>query len=177
MLRRLIEQMSGIYTGATVKLHTSTSLQCMGLAGEEIVDDRVWVVKAHHPGLMPGVIQFNSQKTICCVRNPIDVIVSFATLINTLSHTAQPEYEYHTDFPEWWDWWVKKQSADMKRYFDTLLRHCRDEGKNPIYIVRFEDLLKDKQGELEGVMKYLLDMDSLEGTNAQRRIEQITNCD
>lgn len=58
MLRRLIEQMTGVYTGATIKLHTATSLQCMGLAGEEIIDDRVMVVKAHHPGLMEGAIPF-----------------------------------------------------------------------------------------------------------------------
>lgn len=55
-LRRWIEQITGVTTGATVSLHTSTSLQCMGLKGEAIVDERVWVVKAHHPALMPGVL-------------------------------------------------------------------------------------------------------------------------
>jgi len=107
MLRRLVEQMSGVFTGATMRLYTATTLQIMGLAGEEVVDDRVWVVKAHHPGLMPGVIPINSHKVICCIRNPIDVFTSFATFCNTMSHSAQPEFDYHKDFPEWWDWWVK----------------------------------------------------------------------
>lgn len=39
-LRRLLEQVTGISTGATVMLHTATSLQCMGLKGEYVVDDR-----------------------------------------------------------------------------------------------------------------------------------------
>ncbi len=87
-LRSLLESVSGVTTGATVSLHTSTSLQCMGLKGEEIVDERVWIVKAHHPALMPGVLKFESNKVICCIRNPLDVFISYASLANTLSHTA-----------------------------------------------------------------------------------------
>lgn len=173
MLRRLIEQMTGIFTGATVKLFTSTSLQMMGLAGEEVTDDRVWVVKAHHPGLMPGAITFNSTKVICCIRNPIDVFVSFATFVNAMSHSAQTEYEIYKDFPEWWTWWINMNAEVHSRYFHTMLRHCTDEGKNPIYIVRYEDLVSNKQEELEGVMKFLLGTSDLEGTNCQRRIQDI----
>ena len=50
MLRRLIEQITGVYTGAPVSLNTSTNLQICGLAGEAVVDDRVWFVKSHSPG-------------------------------------------------------------------------------------------------------------------------------
>lgn len=174
MLRRLIEQMTGVFTGATVRLFTATSLQMMGLAGEEITDDRVWVIKAHHPGLMPGAIQFDSHKVICCIRNPIDVFTSFATFVNTMSHSAVPEFDYHKDFPEWWDWWVKYNADLHAKYFTTMIRHCTEEGKNPIHFVRFEDLIANKAEELEGVMKFLLGVESLEGTNAQTRIKQIT---
>jgi hypothetical protein len=62
----------------------------------------------------------------CCVRDPIDVIFSYATLVNTFAHSAKAEYEFHTDFPEWWDWWVKEQSANHKKYFGTLFQHCID---------------------------------------------------
>lgn len=87
MMRRLVEQLSGVYSGATVSLHTS-SLQLMGMAGEEIADNRVWIVKAHHPGYLFKAIEFDSHKVITCIRNPIDVIVSYASLVNTLSHSA-----------------------------------------------------------------------------------------
>jgi hypothetical protein len=47
-----------------------------------------------------------------------------------------------------------------------MLRHCNDEGRNPIYIVRYEDLVTNPGPELEGIMKFLLDLDDLKGTNA-----------
>lgn len=52
-----------------------------------------------------------------------------------------------------------------------MLKHCNEENRNPIYIVRFEDLLANPKSELEGIYKFLLDLDSLEGTNAQRRLD------
>ena len=91
-----------------------------------------------------------------------------------MSHTANPEFNYPTDYPEWWDWWVKTQAKTHARYFETLIRHCTKEGKNPIYFCRYEDLVKDKQTELTGIMKFLLDVDDLTGTNCERRIEQIS---
>lgn len=73
-LRRVLEQCTGISTGATVSLHTSTTLQIQGLKGEFIADDRAWIIKAHHPGNIPMNLSFVSNKVICCVRNPFDVI-------------------------------------------------------------------------------------------------------
>jgi len=175
MLRKQLELITGISTGATVSLNTSTSLQITGLAGEEIVDDRVFIIKAHHPGLFPGVIEFDSTKVLMCVRNPLDVLVSFASLVNTLSHTAEPEFSYATDFPEWWDWWVKDQAEKHANYFNTMIDACTTGGKNPVYITRFEDLLSNKQEELTGVMKFLLGVEDLTGTNAERRIHQVCN--
>ena len=173
-LRRLLEQVTGISTGATVQLHTSTSLQCMGLKGEQIVDDRTWIIKAHHPSLLPMATKFASDKVICCVRNPLDVILSFASLSNTMSHSANPEFDYATDYPEWWAWWVKTQAITHAKYFEILLRHCTKEGKNPIYICRYEDLVSDSKKELDGIMKFLLDVDDLSGTNCERRIDQLS---
>lgn len=172
-LRRLVEQATGITTGATVHTHTSTSLQSMGLKGEYIIDDRCWVIKAHHPALMPMVKQFDSSKVICCVRNPLDVLVSFATLANTMSHSAVPEFNYAKDYQEWWNWWLRTQIDNHVKYFETMLRHCLKENKNPIYIVRYEDLVKDQTGEMNGLMKFLLDTDDLTGTNAERRLQQM----
>jgi hypothetical protein len=37
---------------------------------------------------------------------------------------------------------------------------------NPIHIVRYEDLLNEPKDTYEGLFKYLLEVDSLEGTNA-----------
>lgn len=123
-LRKYLEQMTGISTGATVSLHTSTSLQIQGLKGEFITDDRTWIIKAHHPMQIPLASKFNSDKIVCCIRNPLDVFVSFASLGNTLSHSGQPEYSYDKDYPEWWDFWVKMQAEQHAKYFEAMLRHC-----------------------------------------------------
>jgi len=114
---------------------------------------------------------FMSDKVVCCVRNPLDVFVSFASLGNTLSHSGQPEYSYSKDYPEWWDFWVNDQAERHNRYFQTMLDHCNKDNKNPIYITRYEDLVDNPKAELTGLYKFLLDMDDLAGTNAERRIE------
>ena len=73
---------------------------------------------------MPGVLEFDSSKVLMCVRNPLDVLVSFASLVNTLSHTAEPEFSYSKDFPKWWDWWVKDQAKKHAQYFNTMIDSC-----------------------------------------------------
>lgn len=60
-----------------------------------------------------------------------------------MSHSEVPEFSYPKDFPKWWDWWVKLQTDNFELYFRTIIRQCTKEGKNPIYIVRYEDLLSN----------------------------------
>jgi len=48
-LRRLIEEVTGVYTGANMPLHITTMQHCMDMMGEEVVDDRAWIIKSHHP--------------------------------------------------------------------------------------------------------------------------------
>jgi len=163
--------MTGISTGACVPLHTSTSLQFQGLKGEYTVDDRCWIVKSHHPMLIPYQSKFSSDKVILCVRNPTDVLMSLASFVNTMSHSGQPAYSFDEDYAQWFDWWVNDMAKMHAKYFEILMRHCSKEGRNPIYITRYEDLCSNLRGELEGMYKYLLDLDDLKGTNAQRRID------
>ena len=89
-----------------MSLHTATSLQIQGLKGEYIWDDRVWITKSHHPFIIPNTVLFKSNKTIFCVRSPMDVFPSYASFVNTMNHGVKPDYEYEERFPEWWDWWV-----------------------------------------------------------------------
>ena len=73
----------------------------MGQLGQFVTCDsnRVWVTKTHHP--MPTTANaFTAEKLIFVARNPIDVIPSFANLLNLNSHSLVPEQQYHIDFPE-----------------------------------------------------------------------------
>ena len=56
-----------------------------------------------------------------------------------------------------------------------MLKHCNDDRENPIYIMRYEDLVANPKQELEGIMKYLLDLDDLTGTGAEKRIAEVVN--
>ena len=51
-----MEQTTGIATGSCSALHSGTFLQIFGLKGEYVIDERVWITKAHHPILLPKVL-------------------------------------------------------------------------------------------------------------------------
>ena len=144
----------------------------MGFKGEEIVDDRVWVVKAHHPALLKGVLTFDSQKVICLMKNPLDIIYSYAKFNQTMSD-SQTDFSIEKEYPEWWDWWVHEQAVNIQKYFDTLFKHCVTEKKNPIYFCRQEDIAVNTKSELTNIMKFMFDMDDLTGTNIERRIDEV----
>ena len=61
----------------------------------------------------------------------------------------------------------------MRRFFDVLLRHCTEEQKNSLYIVRYEDIVTDPKETLMGLMSFLLEQKDLTGTNIERRIDEV----
>jgi hypothetical protein len=71
-----------VYTGANMPLNITTMQHCMDMMGEEVVDDRAWIIKSHHPMPNPLQLDFVSNKVICIVRNPVDAMVSMISLIN-----------------------------------------------------------------------------------------------
>ena len=44
---------------------------------------------------------------------------------------------------------------------------------NPLYIIRYEDLVFDPKTAYEDIFKFLLDLDDISGTNIQRRINEV----
>ena len=107
-LRRYIERITGVYTGADMCIDHTFHEAMMGLLGQNIVGDsnRVWITKTHKPQDIPNSKSFSASRMIVIARNPIDVFPSFAGLINLNSHSLEPEQQYHVDFPKFWDGWV-----------------------------------------------------------------------
>jgi len=63
-------------------------LQHGGLLGEQVFGhDSVWVTKSHYPYMEMGHAKMAADKIICIVRNPLDVIPSYASMLVTMSHT------------------------------------------------------------------------------------------
>ena len=113
-LRKYVEQVSGITTGSSLPMHTATSLQLLGMKGEGVTDDRVWVIKSHHPLKIPQSAEFKSSKTVVCIRNPLDVLISYANCLNTFSHDNKLAFDVNDKFPEWWSSFVKAETNRMK---------------------------------------------------------------
>jgi hypothetical protein len=55
------------------------------MAGEGIVNRRVWIVKSHYPE-RPEEIEFKANKIILLVRNPMDAILSLFHMNATATH-------------------------------------------------------------------------------------------
>ena len=90
MLRKLIENVTGVETGSTMPAIFNSVLPIIGMKGESYFDNSVWVVKTHYPTIMPTDEQnpFRANKTFMVVRNPYDVIPSYSMLLQTGSHSA-----------------------------------------------------------------------------------------
>ena len=147
-------------------------LQLQGLKGEDIVDDTVWIVKTHSPWIMPFAPVFHCNKIICIVRSPIDVIISFLHLFSLGNHVQKAPFEYHERHPQWWDWWVRLCTARMTTWYKTLLNDSKMK-RLPVLFTRFEDLVTNPETELTNIMKFLLNVTDITGTNAERRVKEV----
>mmetsp|Transcript_30026 Transcript_30026/g.21783 ORF Transcript_30026/g.21783 Transcript_30026/m.21783 type:complete len:211 (+) Transcript_30026:468-1100(+) len=163
-LRKTLESTVGIPTGGVISLHTSTSLQIMGLKGEYITDDTTWIVKSHHPYKMPLSLTCDVNKVLVIVRNPMDVIISYACFANTMNHSTKPKFSFFEEYPEWWNDWVSLNAKVMKRFFNMIFEEVKNK-KYDVHFLRYEDLVNQKQERLEGAMKFLMEIDDVEGTN------------
>ena len=76
-------------------------LMLMGLAGEGLVDKRVWVVKTHYPERY-GKTKCYAERAILLVRNPMDCITSLYNMVATGSHNRSIEDNDFKKFPKVW---------------------------------------------------------------------------
>lgn len=119
--------------------------------------------------LFPGR-KMVSNKLFMSVRDPLDVFISQLNLYNTGSHSVSLPYDVPTRDPKWFEDMIEGISKTHKAYFDILFRDVIDAKSNPLYIVRYEDLVSEKEDALKGLFCFLLDLPTLEGTNAERMI-------
>lgn len=54
-----------------------------------------------------------------------------------------------------------------------MIKDCVQDKKNPIYFLRFEDLVADPKKTLSGLFAFLLDLDDISGTNIETRIDEV----
>ena len=76
----------------------------------------VWITKTHF-----GSRPFKAQKMFVIARNPIDVIPSAANQKNTFDHSGMINEQYHVDFPEYWDQFLRKVALNIRDNHTTVL--------------------------------------------------------
>ena len=105
-------------------------------------------------------------------RNPIDVIPSFANLCNTRSHSIELNEQYHVDFPQYWDQFVRQMILNIRDNHTVVMNSIAKEI--PTYFMRYEDLKLNPVPALTDLFCFLLDVPSIEGTIVERRINEVT---
>jgi len=171
-LRKYLEMLTGIATGADNTLHVNVHLQMQNLKGEWCVDDTVWIAKTHSPWVMPDAPSFLANKMIVIVRNPTEVIISWLNLVATCSHNVKQPFDVEKDYPNYWDWWVEDCSRYMAAWYQTYIQEAKMR-KVPILFIRFEDLVTDPKSQLTNIMRFLCGIKQIEGTNAERRVQEV----
>ena len=78
----------------------------MGLAGEGLVDKRVWAIKTHYPERY-GKTKFGAERAVLLVRSPLDCITSLYNMVCSGSHDLWVADDTYTKFPAHWNEFVQ----------------------------------------------------------------------
>jgi hypothetical protein len=167
LLRAYLEKITGLTSGSdcdiTKKLNKD--LMNMGLAGEGLVDKRVWVVKSHYPERY-GKTKFYSERAILLVRNPLDCITSLFNMVCTGSHNKSISDNDFKQFPQLWSEFIQQDITVWKDFHDFWLN-----AKIPVHIVRYEDVVNNPEPTLRELLKFILNQDDLSGTKVEQYLQ------
>lgn len=138
LLRAYLEKIMGLITGSdcdiTKKLNVA--LMDLGLAGEGLVDKRVWIVKTHYPERY-GKTRFGAERAILLVRSPLDCITSLFNMVCSGSHDLSIQDYDFLQFHAFWREFLE-QEITVWRDFHTFWM----KAKVPVHIVRYEDIIQ-----------------------------------
>ena len=171
LLRSYLEKITGLVTGSDTDIShgLNRALLTAGLQGEGLVDKRVWIIKTHYPERYGGTM-FGAERSILLVRNPLDAIVSVFNLFTTKSHTLSVKDDTFIRFSNVWKAYVETELRVWKEFHNFWLQ-----SKLPVHIIRYEDLVSNPESALTELMKFVLNVKTLENTRAQAHIKLATN--
>lgn len=137
LLRAYLEKIMGLITGSdcdiTKKLNVA--LMDLGLAGEGLVDKRVWVVKTHYPERY-GKTRFGAERAILLIRSPLDSITSLFNMVCSGSHDLSISDGDFLTFKRYWVEFIEQEITVWKDFHEFWIK-----AKVPVHIIRYEDIL------------------------------------
>jgi len=152
LLRTWLESITGILTCSDTRPDRPLSIALandMQLVGEGLCQPPF--TKTHWPERI-GFRSFTAHRIVLVVRNPWDVLDSFWNLNVTNTHTkkvTEHVYEvYRSTF-------LEMMEAELLVWCDFLQFWVYGEGsKLPRILVRYEDLVREPQRQLERILKF-----------------------
>lgn len=72
--------------------------------------------------------------------------------------------------------WCKLGAEMYSKWFNYWIKQA-ERTNQIIYFFRFEDVIADTKKELTEIMKFLLGLESVEGTVIEQRINEVLNWD
>lgn len=166
LLRAYLEKVMGLVTGSDCDITKKLNLELMnmGLAGEGLVDKRVWVVKTHYPERY-GKTKFGAERCILLVRSPLDCVTSLFNMVCSGSHDRSITDDDFVKFSTHWAQFIEQEITVWKDFHDFWLK-----AKIPVHIIRYEDIVLRPEPTLNDLMKFILNVDSIDGTKVQKFI-------
>ena len=103
-----MEKVTGLVSGSDcdISKKLNQALMNMGLAGEGLVDKRVWFIKTHYPERY-GKTKFGAERAILLVRSPLDCITSLFNMVCSGSHDLSIGDESYSKFPNQWNEFIQ----------------------------------------------------------------------
>ena len=151
MLRKLIEEITGLFTGSDTRGGRAMAdmLKSYGLVGESNCTRAAWVIKSHFPERL-GWMRFPVRRCILLVRHPINAIDSYFNMQLSACHTLSlDESQYHR-FAEIWNDHIETEASVWTDFHEYWLRQ-----KISMLIIRYEDLLEQRERELRRLFDFL----------------------
>ena len=102
------------------------------------------------------------NRQILLMRDPVDNIVSWFTLLQIRSHSLEIKNNMKEEFPDIWARQVRKHAKIWQEWLDISLRtNCKH---LPTYYVRYEDLILEPERVVSEIMCLVLDVPDISGT-------------
>ena len=151
MVRRLLEEITGVFTGSDTRSGRAMAdmLKGYGLVGESNCTRQAWIIKTHFPERL-GWMRFPVRRAILLVRHPVNAIDSYFNMQLAACHTMSLDKSQYTRFAEIWRDHVATEArvwADFHAYWFSQ--------QIPTLVVRYEDLLENRERELRRIFAFL----------------------
>ena len=109
------------------------------------------------------------MQAVVVVRNPFDTIVSYFNLYSIRNHTDSVPEEVYEKFADVWNFVVEENAKYIQKFFEFWMNQSKT---IPVYFVRYEDLMLNREETLRKLLCFMLNTKSIEGTLTEALIKR-----